>query len=156
MTSLTFPNSDGWADRDEVVEGYEQEALGGITMKLQTEEVTSFNEYFLKLKLNTNKRNPWFAEFWQHRFQCRIPGHPQENTNYYKNCSGKPESDVQTLVKVTEPGFSEIYFFKGFRTCNITFIPATPYLFSRTGRGIADVRQYVCSETFGILLRSSS
>uniref|UniRef100_A0A672NQA6 Glutamate metabotropic receptor 1 n=1 Tax=Sinocyclocheilus grahami TaxID=75366 RepID=A0A672NQA6_SINGR len=62
--------SDGWADRDEVVEGYEQEAVGGITMKLQSEEVTSFDDYYLKLRLNTNNRNPWFAEFWQHRFQC--------------------------------------------------------------------------------------
>ncbi|XP_046712642.1 metabotropic glutamate receptor 1b isoform X4 [Silurus meridionalis] len=83
--------SDGWADRDEVVEGYEQEAVGGITMKLQSEEVTSFDNYFLKLRLNTNTRNPWFAEFWQHRFQCRIPGHPQENMNYRKNCSGDLE-----------------------------------------------------------------
>ncbi|XP_035276049.1 metabotropic glutamate receptor 1b isoform X4 [Anguilla anguilla] len=83
--------SDGWADRDEVVEGYEEEAVGGITVKLQSAEVTSFNDYFLKLRLDTNTRNPWFAEFWQHRFQCRLPGHPQENTNFRKNCSGDLE-----------------------------------------------------------------
>jgi len=70
------------------VEGYEQEAVGGITMKLQSAEVTSFDDYYLKLRLNTNTRNPWFAEFWQYRFQCRLHGHPQENTNYKKNCSG--------------------------------------------------------------------
>lgn len=76
-----------------MVEGYEQEAVGGITMKLQTEEVTSFDDYFLKLRLDTNTRNPWFAEFWQHRFQCRLPGHPQENTNYKKNCSGEASQE---------------------------------------------------------------
>ncbi|XP_076834983.1 metabotropic glutamate receptor 1-like isoform X2 [Brachyhypopomus gauderio] len=96
--------SDGWADRDEVVEGYEQEAAGGITMKLQTEEVTSFNEYFLKLRLKTNTRNPWFAEFWQHRFQCRIPGHPQENANYRKNCSGY-ENLEENYVQDSKMGF---------------------------------------------------
>lgn len=80
--------SDGWADRVEVVEGYEQEAVGGITVKLQSEEVSSFDDYFLKLRLGTNARNPWFPEFWQHRFQCRLPGHPQENLNYARNCSG--------------------------------------------------------------------
>uniref|UniRef100_W5NGZ2 Glutamate metabotropic receptor 1 n=1 Tax=Lepisosteus oculatus TaxID=7918 RepID=W5NGZ2_LEPOC len=79
--------SDGWADRDEVIEGYEQEAVGGITMKLQSEEVTSFDDYYLKLRLNTNTRNPWFPEFWQHRFQCRIPGHPLENHNFKKTCT---------------------------------------------------------------------
>ncbi|XP_026866999.2 metabotropic glutamate receptor 1b isoform X2 [Electrophorus electricus] len=96
--------SDGWADRDEVVEGYEQEAAGGITMKLQSEEVTSFNDYYLKLRLNTNTRNPWFAEFWQHRFQCRIPGHPQENRNYMKNCSGY-ENLEENYVQDSKMGF---------------------------------------------------
>ncbi|XP_051731638.1 metabotropic glutamate receptor 1 isoform X3 [Ctenopharyngodon idella] len=96
--------SDGWADRDEVVEGYEQEADGGITMKLQTEEVQSFNEYFLKLRLDTNTRNPWFAEFWQYRFQCRIPGHPQENHNYQKICTGN-ESLKDNYVQDSKMGF---------------------------------------------------
>lgn len=82
------PCSDGWADRYEVVEGYEQEAEGGITMKLQSEVVKSFDDYYLKLRLDTNTRNPWFAEFWQYRFQCRLPRHPQENKNYKKVCTG--------------------------------------------------------------------
>uniref|UniRef100_A0A673AHB7 Metabotropic glutamate receptor 1 n=1 Tax=Sphaeramia orbicularis TaxID=375764 RepID=A0A673AHB7_9TELE len=77
--------SDGWADRYEVVEGYEQEAEGGITMKLQSEVVKSFDDYYLKLRLDTNTRNPWFPEFWQYRFQCRLAGHPQENKNYKKS-----------------------------------------------------------------------
>lgn len=80
--------SDGWADRDEVIEGYEPEANGGITIKLQSPEVLSFDDYYLKLRLDTNTRNPWFPEFWQHRFQCRIPGHPLENPNFQKNCTG--------------------------------------------------------------------
>lgn len=82
-------SSDGWADRDEVIEGYEAEASGGITIKLQSPEVLSFDDYFLKIRLETNKRNPWFPEFWQHRFQCRLPGHPLENPNFQKNCTGK-------------------------------------------------------------------
>ncbi|CAB1335547.1 unnamed protein product [Coregonus sp. 'balchen'] len=96
--------SDGWADRDEVVEGYEQEAVGGITVKLQSEEVTSFDDYFLKLRLDTNTRNPWFPEFWQYRFQCRIPGHPLENMNYMKNCSGY-ESLEDNYVQDSKMGF---------------------------------------------------
>ncbi|KAG9347635.1 hypothetical protein JZ751_005206, partial [Albula glossodonta] len=101
---LVSLGSDGWADRDEVVEGYEQEAEGGITMKLQSAEVTSFDDYFLKLRLDTNTRNPWFAEFWQYRFQCRIPGHPMENTNYKKICSGN-ESLEENYVQDSKMGF---------------------------------------------------
>ncbi|XP_012677861.2 metabotropic glutamate receptor 1b isoform X2 [Clupea harengus] len=122
--------SDGWADRDEVVEGYELEAVGGITIKLQSEEVTSFNEYFLKLKLNTNTRNPWFAEFWQHRFQCRIPGHPQENTNFYKNCTGY-ESLEDNYVQDSKMGF----------VINAIYAMA---------HGLHDMHQYLCPGVVGL------
>uniref|UniRef100_A0A3Q3IHY9 Metabotropic glutamate receptor 1 n=2 Tax=Monopterus albus TaxID=43700 RepID=A0A3Q3IHY9_MONAL len=96
--------SDGWADRYEVVEGYEQEAEGGITMKLQSEVVKSFDDYYLKLRLDTNKRNPWFTEFWQHRFQCRLLGHPHENKNYKKVCSGS-ESLHENYIQDSKMGF---------------------------------------------------
>ncbi|XP_061602335.1 metabotropic glutamate receptor 1 isoform X2 [Cololabis saira] len=96
--------SDGWADRYEVVEGYEQEAEGGITMKLQSEVVKSFDDYYLKLRLDTNTRNPWFAEFWQYRFQCRLAGHPQENKNYKKVCTGN-ESLNENYIQDSKMGF---------------------------------------------------
>ncbi|XP_014325582.1 metabotropic glutamate receptor 1 isoform X1 [Xiphophorus maculatus] len=96
--------SDGWADRYEVVEGYEEEAEGGITMKLQSEVVKSFDDYYLKLRLDKNTRNPWFAEFWQYRFQCRLPGHPQENKNYKKVCSGN-EGLHENYVQDSKMGF---------------------------------------------------
>ncbi|NXT06484.1 GRM1 protein, partial [Prunella fulvescens] len=96
--------SDGWADRDEVIEGYEPEANGGITIKLQSPEVLAFDDYYLKLRLDTNTRNPWFPEFWQHRFQCRIPGHPLENPNFQKNCTGN-ESLEENYVQDSKMGF---------------------------------------------------
>ncbi|EDL03523.1 glutamate receptor, metabotropic 1 [Mus musculus] len=96
--------SDGWADRDEVIEGYEVEANGGITIKLQSPEVRSFDDYFLKLRLDTNTRNPWFPEFWQHRFQCRLPGHLLENPNFKKVCTGN-ESLEENYVQDSKMGF---------------------------------------------------
>ncbi|XP_053736161.1 metabotropic glutamate receptor 1 isoform X2 [Synchiropus splendidus] len=96
--------SDGWADRYEVVEGYEQEAEGGITMKLQSEVVKPFDDYYLKLRLDTNTRNPWFAEFWQYRFQCRLRGHPQENKNYKKVCT-RNESLQENYIQDSKMGF---------------------------------------------------
>uniref|UniRef100_A0A672HDS8 Metabotropic glutamate receptor 1 n=1 Tax=Salarias fasciatus TaxID=181472 RepID=A0A672HDS8_SALFA len=99
--------SDGWADRYEVVEGYEQEAEGGITMKLQSEVVKSFDDYYLKLRLDANTRNPWFPEFWQYRFQCRLPGHPQENKNYKKYPVICPAADSlhENYVQDSKMGF---------------------------------------------------
>ncbi|NXB39649.1 GRM5 protein, partial [Eulacestoma nigropectus] len=81
--------SDGWADRYDVTEGYQNEAVGGITIKLQSPDVKWFDDYYLELRPETNHRNPWFQEFWQHRFQCRLEGFPQENPKYNKTCTSQ-------------------------------------------------------------------
>lgn len=81
--------SDGWADRYDVTDGFQREAAGGITIKLQSAYVTWFDDYYLNLQPDTNLRNPWFPEFWQHRFQCRLKGHPQESTKYNKTCTSE-------------------------------------------------------------------
>ncbi|CAN0351470.1 unnamed protein product [Lampetra planeri] len=80
--------SDGWADRYEVIDGFEVEAVGGITIKLQSAKVKWFDQHYLKLRLDTNKHNPWFAEFWQRRFECRLKGHAQENAAFRRQCTG--------------------------------------------------------------------
>jgi metabotropic X receptor len=36
------------------------------------EPVTGFEEYFLSLTPATNRRNPWFAEYWEDYFRCRL------------------------------------------------------------------------------------
>uniref|UniRef100_A0A8C2Z180 Metabotropic glutamate receptor 5 n=1 Tax=Cyclopterus lumpus TaxID=8103 RepID=A0A8C2Z180_CYCLU len=96
--------SDGWADRYDVTDGYVREAAGGITIKLQSADVKWFDEYYLKLRPENNQRNPWFPEFWQHRFHCRLKGHPQESLKYNRTCS-KRESLRQQYAQDTKMGF---------------------------------------------------
>uniref|UniRef100_A0A8C9RRV3 Glutamate receptor, metabotropic 5a n=1 Tax=Scleropages formosus TaxID=113540 RepID=A0A8C9RRV3_SCLFO len=96
--------SDGWADRYDVTDGYQKEAAGGITIKLQSAYVKWFDDYYLGLRPENNPRNPWFPEFWQHRFQCRLVGHQQENSQYNRTCSGK-ESLRQQYAQDTKMGF---------------------------------------------------
>uniref|UniRef100_A0A8C5CL24 Glutamate receptor, metabotropic 5b n=1 Tax=Gadus morhua TaxID=8049 RepID=A0A8C5CL24_GADMO len=95
--------SDGWADRYDVTDGYVREAAGGITIKLQSADVKWFDDYYLKLRPDNNHRNPWFPEFWQHRFHCRLKGHPQENPKYNRTC--KRESLRQQYAQDTKMGF---------------------------------------------------
>ncbi|XP_047449173.1 metabotropic glutamate receptor 5b [Mugil cephalus] len=96
--------SDGWADRYDVTDGFVREAAGGITIKLQSADVKWFDEYYLKLRPENNHRNPWFPEFWQHRFHCRLKGHPQENNKFNRTCS-KRESLRQQYAQDTKMGF---------------------------------------------------
>ncbi|KAL0629880.1 Nucleolar RNA helicase 2, partial [Plecturocebus cupreus] len=95
--SGTVEKLDGWADRYDVTDGYQREAVGGITIKLQSPDVKWFDDYYLKLRPETNHRNPWFQEFWQHRFQCRLEGFPQENSKYNKTCNTFLHNKAQRL-----------------------------------------------------------
>ncbi|XP_044078177.1 glutamate receptor, metabotropic 5a isoform X2 [Siniperca chuatsi] len=96
--------SDGWADRYDVTDGYQKEAAGGITIKLKSAYVTWFDNYYLNLKPDANLRNPWFPEFWQHRFQCRLRGHPQESSMYNRTCTWR-ESLRHQYAQDTKMGF---------------------------------------------------
>ncbi|NXW61757.1 GRM5 protein, partial [Eurystomus gularis] len=96
--------SDGWADRYDVTDGYQREAVGGITIKLQSPDVKWFDDYYLQLRPETNHRNPWFQEFWQHRFQCRLEGFPQENPKYNKTCTSQMTLKTQH-VQDSKMGF---------------------------------------------------
>ncbi|XP_074160789.1 metabotropic glutamate receptor 5 isoform X2 [Sminthopsis crassicaudata] len=96
--------SDGWADRYDVTEGYQREAVGGITIKLQSPDVKWFDDYYLKLRPETNLRNPWFQEFWQHRFQCRLKGFSQENSKYNTTCNSSLTLTTQ-YVQDSKMGF---------------------------------------------------
>uniref|UniRef100_A0AAQ6IFZ1 Metabotropic glutamate receptor 5 n=1 Tax=Anabas testudineus TaxID=64144 RepID=A0AAQ6IFZ1_ANATE len=93
--------SDGWADRYDVTDGFVKEAAGGITIKLQSADVKWFDEYYLKLRPENNFRNPWFPEFWQHRFHCRLKGHAQESNKYNRTC----KSLRQQYAQDTKMGF---------------------------------------------------
>lgn len=84
-------HSDGWADRYDVIDGYQREAAGGITIKLQSPDVAWFDDYYLQLRPETHFNNPWFIEFWQHRFQCRLKNQQQEDSDYNKTCDGKEQ-----------------------------------------------------------------
>ncbi|XP_072317938.1 metabotropic glutamate receptor 5b [Eucyclogobius newberryi] len=96
--------SDGWADRYDVTDGYVREAAGGVTIKLQSADVRWFDDYYLKLRPENNQRNPWFPEFWQHRFHCKLKGHPQENTKFNRTCT-KRDSLRQQYAQDTKMGF---------------------------------------------------
>ncbi|XP_065079892.1 metabotropic glutamate receptor 1-like [Ochlerotatus camptorhynchus] len=87
--------SDGWADRPDVVQNYEPQALGSISIRIHSPYVKSFDDYYFSLNPFTNKRNPWFREFWEVKFDCRFPSNDADpveakHSNEVKPiCTGK-------------------------------------------------------------------
>lgn len=65
--------SDGWADRQDVVSDYEMQAVGSISIRIHSPYVKSFDDYYFALNPFENQRNPWFREFWEDKFHCKMP-----------------------------------------------------------------------------------
>ncbi|CAB4067610.1 Metabotropic glutamate receptor 1 [Lepeophtheirus salmonis] len=88
---FSWIGSDGWSARALVFEGHEAEVEGTISVQPQANPVHGFEDYFLNLTVESNKRNPWFVEFWEDHFECR---HTQGletpyNIGYKRICNGK-------------------------------------------------------------------
>ncbi|KAF7997885.1 hypothetical protein HCN44_009283 [Aphidius gifuensis] len=64
--------SDGWGRQNKLVEGLEDEAEGAITVELQSKNIPGFDEYMANLRPDTNRRNPWFSEYWEEVFSCTL------------------------------------------------------------------------------------
>ncbi|TDG39737.1 hypothetical protein AWZ03_013841 [Drosophila navojoa] len=65
--------SDGWGKQQKLLEGLEDIAEGAITVELQSEIIEDFDRYMMQLTPTSNKRNPWFAEYWEDTFNCVLP-----------------------------------------------------------------------------------
>ncbi|KAK8383702.1 hypothetical protein O3P69_015864 [Scylla paramamosain] len=51
----------------------EAEVEGTLSVQPQANPVGGFDDYFLSLTVEKNKRNPWFVEYWENHFGCRYP-----------------------------------------------------------------------------------
>ncbi|XP_023703761.1 metabotropic glutamate receptor 4 isoform X4 [Cryptotermes secundus] len=86
--SFSWIGSDGWSARNLVSDGNEPEVEGTLSVQPQANPVRGFEEYFLNLTVESNRRNPWFVEFWEGHFHCRYPNSSLTpyNKDYKKEC----------------------------------------------------------------------
>lgn len=59
--NFSWIGSDGWSARDMVSNTNEAEVEGCVSVQPQANPVNGFEEYFLELNVENNKRNPWFT-----------------------------------------------------------------------------------------------
>lgn len=99
--------SDGWADRQDVVTDYEAQAVGSISIRIHSPYLHSFDKEYLKLDPFNNSRNPWFREFWEDKFHCKMPPNRMQTTttttttDYPQTFNN--ETDVDTKYSIALP-----------------------------------------------------
>ncbi|KAG9330649.1 hypothetical protein JZ751_023431, partial [Albula glossodonta] len=103
--SLTWIASDGWGAQESIVKGNENAADGAVTLELAAYPIAEFNHYFQKLSPKNNRRNPWYKDFWEQKFQCMLGGGdsdkdraPCESHLAVDESNFEPESKIMFVV----------------------------------------------------------
>lgn len=51
--------------------------------------LSGFDRYFISRTLENNRRNIWFAEFWENNFQCKLSRHAVKKGSGIKKCTSE-------------------------------------------------------------------
>ncbi|XP_015196758.1 glutamate receptor, metabotropic 6a isoform X1 [Lepisosteus oculatus] len=84
-----FVGSDSWGAKISPILDQEDVAEGAVTILPKRASIEGFDQYFTTRSLENNRRNIWFAEFWEDDFKCKLtrPGIKLENGR--KKCTGE-------------------------------------------------------------------
>ncbi|KAF4789673.1 metabotropic glutamate receptor 8-like protein [Turdus rufiventris] len=80
--------SDTWGSKVSPLLQQEDVAEGAITILPKRATIEGFDTYFTSRTLENNRRNVWFAEYWEENFNCKltITGSKKEDTD--RKCTG--------------------------------------------------------------------
>lgn len=81
--------SDTWGSKLGLISHLEDVAEGSITILPKRATIEGFDAYFTSRTLENNRRNVWFAEYWEENFNCKltITGSKKEDTD--RKCTGQ-------------------------------------------------------------------
>ncbi|XP_015730824.1 metabotropic glutamate receptor 7 isoform X1 [Coturnix japonica] len=81
--------SDTWGSKVSPLLQQEDVAEGSITILPKRATIEGFDAYFTSRTLENNRRNVWFAEYWEENFNCKltISGSKKEDTD--RKCTGQ-------------------------------------------------------------------
>ncbi|XP_043218072.1 metabotropic glutamate receptor-like [Amphibalanus amphitrite] len=93
-------SGDGWGSRRSVVRGAEEVAEGALAVELASRPLPAFDRYMAELTPDTNRRNPWFRDYWQAFFGCSLAPDAAEDTACDPALRLRPETGFVQEAKV--------------------------------------------------------
>ncbi|XP_018529921.1 LOW QUALITY PROTEIN: metabotropic glutamate receptor 4 [Lates calcarifer] len=79
--------SDSWGSKIAPILNQEEMAEGAVTILPKRQSIKGFDRYFISRTLENNRRNIWFAEFWENNFQCKLSRHAVKKGSGLKKCT---------------------------------------------------------------------
>ncbi|XP_029993981.1 metabotropic glutamate receptor 7-like [Sphaeramia orbicularis] len=87
--------SDSWGAKSSPIHQLEDVAVGAVTILPKRSSIKGFDEYFTGLTLENNRRNVWFAEFWEENFDCKLlSASKREDTS--RKCTGQERIGIDS------------------------------------------------------------
>ncbi|KAM6059490.1 metabotropic glutamate receptor 7 isoform 3-T3 [Theristicus caerulescens] len=101
--------SDTWGSKVSPLLQQEDVAEGAITILPKRATIEGFDAYFTSRTLENNRRNVWFAEYWEENFNCKltISGSKKEDTD--RKCTGSAGTPVMFNKNGDAPGRYDIF-----------------------------------------------
>ncbi|XP_061582871.1 metabotropic glutamate receptor 4-like [Cololabis saira] len=81
--------SDSWGSKISPVVQQEAMAEGAVTILPKRQSIRGFDRYFISRTLENNRRNIWFAEFWENNFNCKLSRHAVKKGSGLKKCTNQ-------------------------------------------------------------------
>ncbi|XP_037831425.1 metabotropic glutamate receptor 4 [Kryptolebias marmoratus] len=81
--------SDSWGSKISPVVQQEEVAEGAVTILPKRQTIKGFDRYFISRTLENNRRNIWFAEFWENNFNCKLSRHAVKKGSGLKKCTNQ-------------------------------------------------------------------
>ncbi|XP_035146690.3 metabotropic glutamate receptor 6 isoform X2 [Callithrix jacchus] len=81
--------SDSWGAKTSPILSLEDVAIGAITILPKRASIDGFDQYFMTRSLENNRRNIWFAEFWEENFNCKLTSSGTQSDDSTRKCTGE-------------------------------------------------------------------
>ncbi|XP_071981131.1 metabotropic glutamate receptor 6-like isoform X1 [Engystomops pustulosus] len=81
--------SDSWGSKTSPILGLEEVAEGAVTILPKRASIDGFDQYFISRTLENNRRNIWFAEFWEDDFKCKLTRSAAQPEEARRKCTGE-------------------------------------------------------------------
>ncbi|KAL3978839.1 hypothetical protein ACER0C_019901 [Sarotherodon galilaeus] len=87
--------SDSWGAKNSPIQHLEDAAVGAITILPKRATISGFDAYFTSRTLENNRRNVWFAEYWEENFNCKLMSSSKKDESSRK-CTGQERIGIDS------------------------------------------------------------
>ncbi|XP_032825467.1 metabotropic glutamate receptor 8-like isoform X2 [Petromyzon marinus] len=91
--------SDSWGSKIAPIFQQEDVAEGAVTILPKRARVEGFDKFFMERRLENNRRDVWFAEFWEENFQCKLGKPSTQRDSNSKKCTGEERIGVNATYE---------------------------------------------------------